>query len=471
MKKIYKIFLIAILAGTTWSCGEDFLNLQPQQSISNDVFLKTLGDYNAAIIGAHDQMQNSNWYGRYFVLVPDVMGEDVKQNASANRAKEWAEYNGTEADFVPENIWREIYQGIDIANRIINTPFEPAPEVQDEFNNIVGQAYAIRALAHFNLVSVFAQHYTFTADASHPGVPIVLEFDPLAKPNRNTVKEVYDQVIADFQQGISLMTLDPPNAGYMSKEAAQALLSRVYLYKEDFANADDMATAVISSGKFSLTPRSAYPVQFLEGNSSEAIFEMIYNLADNLGSDALGGMYKASGYGDYLPSDDLLNMIDNNDIRKSMFMPDPDLSGIYGSLRVDKYPSSGADIGTDNIPVIRLSEVYLNRAEARAKLQPTPNTSGAQDDLNFVRQRALPGAPNVSLTGQALIDEILKERRIELSFEGHRIFDATRNKQDIIRNNCTSDVCTITYPNDRFILPIPDGELNVNTNIQQNPGY
>lgn len=470
MKKLYKLLLIFAMMFYITSCSEKFLDLQPQQSISDDVFLKTFDDFQSAIIGGHDQLQSPSWYGRYFVLVPDIMGEDVKQNASANRAKEWAEYNGSETDFVPEDIWRELYEGINIANRLINSPYEPLTDLQTEFNNIIGQAYAIRALAHFNLVNMYGQHYTFTADASHAGIPIVLEFDVASKPVRNTVREVYDQVISDFTTAISLMTVNPSNAGLLSKEAAQALLSRVYLYKEDYANAESMASAVINSGKFSLVSNEGYATQFLDGNSSEAIFEINYGLTDNPGGDHLGAMYKESGYGDYLPADDLLNIMADGDVRKTMFLGDSNLQGIYASSRVNKFPSSGASISTDNIPVIRLSEVYLNRAEARAKAS-SPNVSGAQDDLNLIRQRGLATSPDVTATGTALIDEILLERRVELCFEGHRIFDINRNKQDVVRNNCTSTVCTITYPNDRFILPIPDGETNVNEFITQNPGY
>ncbi|RZP10635.1 MAG: hypothetical protein EVA36_05535, partial [Flavobacteriales bacterium] len=103
------------------SCADDFLDLQPQQNISNEAFLQTFDDFNTAVLGLHDQLQGSDIYGRYTVLVPDVMGEDVKQNASANRAKEWAEYNGSETDFIPENIWREFYEAINIANSVINS--------------------------------------------------------------------------------------------------------------------------------------------------------------------------------------------------------------------------------------------------------------------------------------------------------------------------------------------------------------
>jgi len=455
-----------MLVGT--SCKEDFLDLSPLQSIADDRFFQSLGDYQAAIVGGYNQMQNSDWYGRYILLVPDVMGEDVKQNASANRAKEWAEYSGSPQDFIPEEIWAEVYEGIGIANRIINSIYEaPSASVESQVNQIKGEAYAMRALAYFDLVKIFGQHYTFTSGGSHLGVPIVLDFDVSSKPARSTVAEVYSQIISDFQQGISLMNAGN-GSGRFSKEAAQALLSRVYLYMEDYANAEQMATQVINSGKYSLISAANYPTQFADGNTSEAILEIVFNQVDNPGSDHLGGMYRETGYGDYLPATDLLDMMADGDVRKTMFAQDANLGGIYGNLRVNKFPTSGSIINTENIPVIRLAEVYLNRAEARAK---SGNAAGAQEDLNTIRQRANSAAAAVTATGEALIAEILKERRIELAFEGHGVLDATRNKQGIVRDDCTSTVCNIAYPNDRFVLPIPIEEMDVNPNMVQNPGY
>ncbi|WKN46328.1 RagB/SusD family nutrient uptake outer membrane protein [Tunicatimonas pelagia] len=135
--------------------------------------------------------------------------------------------------------------------------------------------------------------------------------------------------------------------------------------------------------------------------------------------------------------------------------------------RVYKFPSEGSNIDTDNVPVIRLSEVHLIRAEARAQLG---NAAGALEDLNQIRAQA--GATELSgLTGQALIDVVLEERRRELFAEGHRVFDITRNQQDLVRTDCTSPTCTVEFPNERFILPLPQEETDVNENIQQAPGY
>ncbi len=473
---IYKTlaFIPLLLLGT--ACGEEFLDLQPPLQVANDEFLQTVDDFRGATLGMYDQMQLADYYGRYFLLIPDIMGEDIKQNASANRGKEWAEYNGAPTTNQNEHreFWAEIYEVINMANQMINAEFTPVENRRSEFNNYLGQAHAVRALAHFDLVRLFAQTYSFTSDASHPGIPIVTEFEPESRPSRNTVAQVYEQVITDFETAISL--LEPKgdeNAGTISREATQALLSRVYLYMGRYAEAESLATEVINGGKFTLVARDAYAMQFFAGNSSEAIFEIVFNLADNEGSDHIGGMYKETGYGDYLPSQQLFALFEEGDIRGTLFIDDDNLdNGIYADAsgegkRVYKFPSEGSNIATDNVPVIRLSEVMLNRAEARAK---AGNDAGALADLNQIRVRA--GATELSgLTGQALIDAVLLERRRELFAEGHRVFDITRNQQDMVRTDCTSPTCTVTFPNERFILPLPQEETDVNDNIQQAPGY
>ncbi|MFG1691763.1 RagB/SusD family nutrient uptake outer membrane protein, partial [Gemmatimonadota bacterium] len=357
------------------------------------------------------------------------------------------------------------FETINMMNMMINAEFEPTSAVQTEYNQLIGEAHAIRGLAFFDMVKMFAQHYTFTADASHPGVPLVLEHDVTSLPSRSTVAQIYGQVISDFNAAIGLMTMDRAGSGMITEEAVQALLSRVYLYMEDFANARAMADAVINSGKYSLATGTAYVDQFVDGSSSEAIFEIVMHDTDNRGSDCLGCMYSPTGYGDYLPAKDLLNLIDPADIRWGMFQVDPLLTGIYAAHRVMKWPTRTQ---TDNVPVIRLSEVYLNRAEANAR---SGSDAAAQADLNLIRQRGLATAPDVTLTGQALLDEILIERRIELGYEGHRIHDIMRHKLSVTRVDVTGDVAQINYPCNFCILPVPFAEMDANENITQNAGY
>lgn len=464
IKKSCRTALVLPLLGGAAACAD--LALDPQASVSNDAYFQSIGDFRAAIVGVYSELTGASYYGRSLHLMSDVMGEDVKQNSSANRYQEFADFEGLprSGHNYEQSLWASGWQTINMINMMINAEFEPPASLAAEYDQIIGEAHALRGLAYFDLVKMYAQHYTFTPDASHPGIPLVLDADVTNLPGRVSVGEIYNQVVSDLQQGITLMTEVRDGPYMMSDDAARALLSRVYLYMEDYTNAVAMADAVIN-GPYSLVTGQAYVEQFVTGGSPEAIFELQYTDVDNPGSDCLGCMYTSTGYGDYLPAKDLLNLIPAGDIRLQMFVEDPNLTGIYASQRVNKWPTPQQ---TDNIPVIRLSEVYLNRAEANARLG---NDGPAQADLNLIRQRGLASAPPVTATGQALIDEILVERRIELGFEGHRIHDLMRTKQDIVRVDVTGDVDFMAYPCEYCILPIPEHEMQANPNIQQNPGY
>jgi hypothetical protein len=458
--------LVMMLCLSAVSCKKDFLELSPQQSVANESALVTIGDFESSITAVYNGLSGANYYGRYFVLVPDVMSDDVKQHPSANRAKDYAEYSAVVGDGIAEGLWAEMFQNINNLDAIINTQVDIPAAVQDDYNHIIGEALTLRGLIYFDMVRMFAQHYSFSADASHLGVPIVLEFDKDGEPARASVKAVYDQIISDMIKGIAQMSNDTRSGSTstLSKTSGKALLSRVYLYKDDLANAESMATEVINSTKYTLVDNASYLASWSSDNSDESIFELTMTESDNNGSNALGRMYIVEGYGDYLPSNDVVSLFSTDDVRYGWFIEDTFLDGDYAPFRMNKYPSI---TGEDNTKVIRLSEVYLIRAEARAR----QNNDDAQGDVDMIRQRGLPSAPAVTATGQGLIDEVMLERRKELCFEGQRLWDLMRHKQSIIRTQCTSSVCEVNYPNEKLILPIPEAELDANPNMQPNPGY
>ncbi|MEM8524448.1 MAG: RagB/SusD family nutrient uptake outer membrane protein [Bacteroidota bacterium] len=465
MKKYIKLIAATYLLWFCASCSEEFLEIAPSDALPPAEALRTVNDMRTVLLGVYSQLQNSDYYGRYFILVPDVMSDDVKQNASANRASEWAEYNGNDLDFIPEEIWTEVYEAINRANTIINAKIDINESTQALADQYLGEAYTLRALGHFDLVRIYAQHYQFSAGANHLGVPIVTAFDQNAEPARASVAEVYAAVVSDLTTAISLLNQDR-GKGFVSPAAANAILSRVYLYMDDMQKAAEFATKAIDDPNTDLTSGDAYLGTWMNNSfSPDAIFDVVMTEADNLGGDALGRMYINEGYGDYLPAEDLLNLLDTMDVRSQLFKEDETIGGVYGSLRMNKFPSI---TGEDHTPVIRLAEMYLIRAEARAKLG---DEAGAIEDLMTIRSRAWASAPEVTASGQELLDEIALEKRRELMFEGHRLWELMRHQQSVIRTDCTAPVCEITYPNDRFVLPIPQQELNANPNIEQNEGY
>lgn len=467
MKKYYKITLLTMI-GLFLSCSESFLELQPEFAVSDEEAITNFEDMETSITGVYDEISGAYYYGRYMFLIPDVMADDVKQNEQANRVVDYAQHVQSVTDPQANALWTGLYYTNNALNNIINSNITVTNANLNNKNHVVGEAYALRGLLYFDLVRLFAQHYTFTSDASHLGVPIILTFDPTLEPERNTVKQVYDQIISDMTTAISLMNTESRsgNSNTLSSNSVKALLARVYLNKEDWQNAETMATDVIGSGNYSLISNGSYLNLWNNDNSSESIFEISMTPIDNQGGNSLAAMYVEDGFGDYLPSNDVVSLYDANDARLQTFIVDSNLSGVFAPYRVNKYPEV---LGHDNTKVIRLAEMYLIRAEARARIGT--NISGAQSDVNMVRQRALPTAPNVTATGQALINDILFERRLELAFEGQRLWDLMRTKQDIVRTQCTADICMIPYGDDTNIIPIPQDETDVNPNITQNPGY
>jgi hypothetical protein len=466
MKIFYRLLLI-IMTLSYVSCSKSFLELTPQQSVSDVNALQNLEDLNSTVTGIYNELSATAYYGRNMLLIPDVMADDVKQNTQANRIRDYAEHAINKSDADANNLWTTMYRAINSANNIINSDINVPAIVQADKDHIIGEAYALRGLIYFDLVRLFAQHYAFTPDAGHPGVPLILDFDPTRKPQRNTVKEVYAQVIADMTKGISMMksTSRSKNSNTLSSISVKALLARVYLYEEDWVNAEITATAVINAG-YSLVPNASYLNLWNTDNSTESIFEISMTPSDNRDNNSIAGLYIKEIYGDYLPSKDVVDLYDAADARLQVFKTDPLLAGAYAPYRVNKYPDVK---GYDNTKVIRLAEIYLIRAEARAHIGT--NTAGAQQDLNLIRQRALPSAAPVTETGQALLDEIMLERRLELCFEGQRLWDLMRTKKDIVRIQCTAERCTIPYGDDTNVLPIPQVETDANLNISQNPGY
>lgn len=464
MKNYNKIILL-LITGFVFSCSEPFLELTPQQSVSDLDALTNLEDLSSSITGVYNEISNTYYYGRTLFMIPDVMADDVKQNGQANRLINYAEHIQRVTEANATSLWIGMYQAINALNNIINSKIEVVSSSEATKNHIIGEAHALRGLIYFDMVRLFAQHYTFTADASHLGVPLVLDFDPTRKPERNTVDEVYDQIIGDMTTAVSLMktTSRSGNSNTLSAISVKALLSRVYLYKEDWLNAEVTATEVINAN-FSLVPNGDYFNLWTIDNNSESIFEISMTETDNVSS--IAALYLASGFGDYLPSNDVVSLYEAGDARLSTFEEDPLLFGEFAPFRMIKYPDIN---GYHNVKVIRLAEIFLIRAEARAEIGA--DIAGAQDDLDRVRQRALPSAPDVTATGQTLKDEIMLERRLELCFEGQRLWDLMRKKEDIVRTQCTASICFIPYADDTNILPIPQIETDVNPNIKQNPGY
>ncbi len=451
LKKTGTALLLAVaLAGC-----DSLLDQNPVDELPEDIAITTPEGARAALAGAYAALQEDSYYGGDFYLFGDlssdnsVHDDDGTSNSYADAdANQLLSNNG-----VIEDIWASIYAAIHRANVLIDrvpsvTGLDPA-----ERDQILGEAYFLRALHYHNLVKVFG------------GVPLRLEpaasVEEASQIARSTEAETYAQILSDLQQAGSLMTSTAP-ANHATLGAVDALQARVYLFLEDYANANSSANAVIARGydlaaSFSDlfdadgqdTPEDIFKVTF-----TDIQYQYMYYW---ISCDVGGGCELA-------PSQELIDaFVDpydpSTDARLTWsitgsFLPltEPDAWGT-------RYPTTA---GGEDIHAIRFAEVLLIKAEALARmsqLQP------ALDEVNKIRVRAglAPLTLGVEVTTQAdVLAEIDRQRFLELAMEGDRWSDLTRR-------GVAETVLGI--PAFQTLYPIPLSEIDVAPNIVQNPGY
>lgn len=462
MKKT--IIYVALAVVTLLTSCDGFLTVNEKGKSTIPSFLSDPSGLRAGLLGAYTKYYAS--YDNEFLKYPEVAGNMVSLNLSSGSSMQ-DQYN-----FVPNPIsattsyyiWYRLGEALANTNNIIKY----APDVASDYptqkaaiDNILGQAYVLRALCHFDLCRVYAQPYNYTADASHLGVPVVNA--PLG-PNdvlpRSSVKEVYAFILDDLAKASALLTdSHASDVHYVSLQAVNALYSRVYLYMEDWDKALSYAKLAINGE--SLAPSADY-LDMYDNLSTRG--EAIFRLS---GAD-ITGKQKDFYASECLPADTLLSLYDTDDVRLQLIYKD-------GVKQCKKYTATtipDAQTKREDPIVFRLSEMYLNAAEAACHV--AGSTAEARQYMQLLLERNI-GADKAAQVLAATTDDNLlalvqQERVKELCFEGHNFFDITRWKQDLVREYATnSTVRTLTYPNDLFVLPIPQYELDANENMKPNP--
>ncbi len=460
---IKNLMLATVLLVSLASCKKSFLELNPPTSLTPEVALATEADLQVALRGAYAGLKSTALYGRSLMVIGDMMGDNTYQSTlNTNRYTLFNNNTYTVTDGDVAGLWNAAYTVILRANNIINSPVAANANV----NQIKGEAYAIRALAYYNLVRFFATPYT--QDPAALGVPLVTTYNADLKPGRAKVSEVYALINADLTQAYTLMTKFT-NSSQFSKYAAKALQAKVYNTMGDKTNAKTAALDVITNSGFTAVSATAHAgywagVSF-RTDKVETLFELSFDAVANNAFDALAYIYLQSGnYGDMLCADDLYASFSATDARKALYATGT--RGGLASVFVNKYSSFSGD--HSDTKVIRMAEMYLIAAEASYPA----NEADAIKYVNEVTSRR--GATAIASTGAALLEDIITERRKELAFEGERYHDLQRLKRDVVRGtNYPAAARTIAFSNFRRIMPIPQGELDANPTIkaQQNPGW
>lgn len=466
MKKIFVYTVMLVLLSVGQGCNKE-LALSPADKLPTDEALSNITGVNAAVNGMYAGMRSTDYYGRNYLILGEVTGDNVYLSTSnGNRFIPSWKLSWVVSDPDVTGVWNRAYAVILRANNIINSIPVISDGTTEEKNFAKGQALFVRALAHFDLLRFFAEPYVIGGGASL-GVPVITKFE-VGSPARNTVDQVYAQIIADLTEAKSILAEDINNPFNAGSYAASALLARVYLYKGDNAAAIAEATRVINAG-YVIQPANSLADFYNTPGTKEDIFTLKILDIQTAGSDNLGQMYRKPGYGDIRVSPDLVNVLEPGDAR-SVFISA--FNGSPSEFQNNKFTGQQGIAGLNSPKILRISEMYLVRAEAYAK---EGNYTAAVADVNAIRtHRNLAALQNVA--NDAVLTAVLREKRVEFMFEGHRYFDLLRNKLDIVRNCSTPGQvnpirCTVEATSNTAIFPIPQRETDVNRNIEQNPGY
>lgn len=443
-------YIILALSGffLVTSCDRD-LDINPAQSITTGQAISTPENINNILVGTYSIIGRADLFGGDTQVYADLIGNS-----------DYVEWYGTYAalrqiytkNIVSDNVyvrdtWASAYKAIYQTNVILDN-INVVTDASDKAR-IEGEAKFLRAINYFELVRFYAKQYEAGKTNTQLGVPIVLSskvnFSGDLSIARNTVEEVYAQVIKDLTEAIAKLPAD--NSYYADVFSAKALLARVYLQKGDYANARTMSNDVITNSGRSLT--SSFDAAFNTGeNTSEDLFAM--QVTSQSGVNDLNTFYADDIYGgrggDIAVTSDYVDLFEPSDVRGDFFH-----YNVYGDRLSSKFKNQFG-----NVHVIRLAEMYLIRAEANLVLGSAVGATPVED-INEIRTRA--NASSLSTVTKAII---MEERSRELGFEGFLIHDIKRTK---------GTVGALSWSSDKLVFPIPLREMQVNSKLVQNPGY
>jgi len=454
MKYIKKFILALLFLINLTSCNK-FLDVKPEGEIPAEEAIKTPADMQALLNGAYDVLRDGGFIGGMSRVIVDIIADDCDGSLLTTDYAEYYLLNTTIFNGTTRTLLQKAYMSINRTNSTLKNINQIALS-DDERNRIKGEALFIRAICHFELVRLFAQPYGYTPDNSHLGIPLRTELSD--KPiSRSTVKEVYDQVIADLKDAATL--IPATNGSYATSWSAKGYLAKVYFQMNDFANAYTYANDVIANGGFAFDPNIMG--RFSTNGTTEAVFQLVSTGTQNNSGAKLADIFGTTN--DRTPivpiSENLYTASTaNTDDERGKQWYIKKSNQVFWSTRYN-------GLAYFQVPLVHLTELMLIRAESAAQLG---NTTTAISDLNKIRNRAYGAGKNTipnPTTAAQLIQIARTERRLELATEGNRLHELKRigvlEGNILIRGkawNCND-----------MILQFTDSEISSNPLIIQNP--
>lgn len=430
--------------------GCEVLNLEPESKISDELAITDASSLETAVYGAYARLHHNDYYGLTFQSVGYLAGDNVKWTGSYDFLAQFDLNNVRPDNTQLPSVFTGIYRTINSANHIISgaeTLTDPMLTQQNR-DLYKGEALFIRALAYFDLSRLWG------------GVQIITEPTRTSLDNidipRSSLAKTREQVLNDLNAAEPLLP-ETTNRNRATRKTVYALKARLYLYMQDWANAEIYASKLISDSNYELiSPYNSFFANNVK-NTKESIFELAYSATDQNAHSHWWQPPANSGRREWAPTDELINLLNDpatGGNRKAMIARTAPPGNLWYGNMYYRNPR------TDPAFVLRIAEMYLIRAEARALLN---KISEGLADLNAVRTRA--GlAPASAATPDELLLAVEKERKLEFAFEPHRWFD-------LVRTGRLDEVQGVTDQN-RWVMPIPINEIQASNGVlEQNPGY
>lgn len=469
MKKIVYIALaLGSLITVLDSCRDSALEPTLAQDKKLEGNVNTVSDLRNLLNGAYNRMSQYEYYGRNYIVYGDVRSDNAFSSAATNRFVQTSEMKLNNTDNDPTETWMRLFNALAPANIVINANRSAISGDTSKINHYIGEAYAIRAMIHFDALKLYGQQdVTGQGGMNALGVPYVTTFGTAENPSRESAQVVYNRIQADLDTALSLMStsLDDTSSHYMTTNAVKALKARVALHFKDYVVADQYAREVINSGNYRVATSFEFASTFNTDSTNNQIFSIANSVNDNIGNNSLANIYQGS-YGDVEFLKDLYDQYESTDVRKSLLT-----SSGTNRYRMSKYVDA-TYTGSYDIPVIRYEEVVLIYAESR--LLGYGDSTTALTYLNQIASNR--GATTYT---SATLDNILLERRKEFAGEGFRFYDLVRTERNLplVDGNLQTygqgghRNQPVPYGSYKLAFPIPLGELRANPNMRQNYNY
>jgi hypothetical protein len=466
-----KLFLLTTLLGSTLltSSCEDKLFQEPQTSKVLNNFLRSETEAEEYVNAVYANLQANGLYGLFLPAFTEIQSDNTYDEVPANDDGIYGQLDQFTA--IPSNslissVWTQSYQTIQRANVVLNRIGSISYATDATRQARIGEMKFIRALLYFNLVRLYGDVPLVTQETSDPNAYF--------GQGRTASTQVYDQIKKDLSEAISVLPATTSQPGRVVKTAAQALLAKVHLTLKSYSDAQTLLQTVVSSGQHTLMSNPADVFSISNENNKEILFAVQFasGVNGNTEGSTLFQQYAPSGTvsgakGHNLPTKSLYALYNSADKRKGTYLTATSAGTPWSKKQTQ--PTTVITDGGSDFVVLRYADVLLMLAEVQNELG---NTSGAATTLNLIRTRA--GLANTTAISQSdLRAAIGLERRFELVGEGHRWFDLLRsgNAVSVMNDWFKANNIQTTITVNNLLMPIPQGQINTDPSIKQNPGY